>query len=416
MEYDSTRLRSISPSVQLGAQAGGLVISQTNRALPFLPVHPQANRNFLVQLSGGGTQSIKGDSLEIVKLRWQVQGSYGDSIALWLDGTSGRAFLTTINAADIVTPNLRLNDGAVLVRDLTPPAPFDLVAPPDGAWEKNRRPVLQWSASSDAQTGLARYQLLINTAVNQPQIAPTLTSIQPASDLNDGVHRWQVVAVDHGNNYQPSNQTRELRIDATPPASVITFPATGGKVTSANVTITGTATDGAGIGVDKVEVSTDGGLSWQPAANSGVDFSTWSYVWSGLTNGNFMLKSRAADKLGNTETPGAGVTVVVDRTAVASKKLAVPLEFALGQNYPNPFNPETFIEFALPQSSHVTIRIFNLVGEEIRKLVDETLAPGYHQVTWDGKDGAGHLMPTGVYLYKMQAANFVAVKKSVMVR
>jgi hypothetical protein len=330
VEYDSARLRSISPSVQLGAQAGALVISQTNRALPFPPLNPQANRNFLVQLSGGGTQFVKGDSLEILKLRWQVQASYGDSIALGFDGTPGRTFLTTFYATDIVAPTLRLNAGAVLVRDLTPPV------------------------------------------------------------------------------------------------SAITFPTTGGKITSANVAIAGTATDAGGLGVGKVEVSTDGGSIWHPATNTGVDFSTWSYAWSNLANGSFTLKSRAIDKPGNIETPGSGVTVVVDRTGVASGGINVPLAFALGQNYPNPFlrgakssfsgNPETAIAFALPKSTRVTIRIFDLVGKEIRALVDAAMAPGYHQALWDGKDGAGNLVPAGIYLYKMQAGEFVAVKKSVIVR
>ena len=64
----------------------------------------------------------------------------------------------------------------------------------------------------------------------------------------------------------------------------------------------------------------------------------------------------------------------------------------------------------------MTIRLFNLVGSEIRTLLDEFMAPGYHRTIWDSKDAAGQTVPSGVYLYKMQAGQFAAIKKSVLIR
>ena len=107
--------------VSEGTHLGNLAVSLVNGNLPFPPANSQANQHFLVQISGGGTQFISGDSLEIVKLRFWVTGAYGDSLKLWLDGTPGRSYLTTINLTDIRDEALILTNGMVLVQDLTAP-------------------------------------------------------------------------------------------------------------------------------------------------------------------------------------------------------------------------------------------------------------------------------------------------------
>ncbi len=94
----------------------------------------------------------------------------------------------------------------------------------------------------------------------------------------------------------------------------------------------------------------------------------------------------------------------------------VPVDFALAQNYPNPFNPETEIRFQLPQASHVVIKIYNTLGREISMIADGRYGAGYHQVRWNGKDGNGNSLASGVYLYKLQADNFSDVKKMILVR
>ena len=99
-----------------------------------------------------------------------------------------------------------------------------------------------------------------------------------------------------------------------------------------------------------------------------------------------------------------------------------PREFQLFQNYPNPFNPETEIRFALPQASHIVVKIFNLLGAEIRSLVDEQRETGYHRVRWDGKDNHGNAVSSGIYFYHLNAPStgsgraFSQVKKMSLVR
>jgi O-glycosyl hydrolase len=105
-----------------------------------------------------------------------------------------------------------------------------------------------------------------------------------------------------------------------------------------------------------------------------------------------------------------------DPTDVEDERPQVPEEFKLMQNYLNPFNPTTTIEFQLPQTSDVTIKIFNILGREVYTLTDRTFQSGRHSLLWNGLDNAGQQVSTGMYLYRIQAGNFVDVKKAVLIR
>jgi hypothetical protein len=85
--------------------------------------------------------------------------------------------------------------------------------------------------------------------------------------------------------------------------------------------------------------------------------------------------------------------------------------FKLQQNFPNPFNPTTTISFELPQTEFVALRIYNLLGEEISILVSKRLFAGKYQYEWDASD-----FTSGVYLYKLQAGDYVEVKKMVLMK
>ena len=90
---------------------------------------------------------------------------------------------------------------------------------------------------------------------------------------------------------------------------------------------------------------------------------------------------------------------------LAGNKLTpVPESFGLSQNYPNPFNPETVIEYQLPQASHVSLKIYDLMGREVRTLVNEEMPAGYHRAQWDGRDDNAQKLNSGVYLYRIQVA------------
>jgi subtilisin family serine protease len=90
---------------------------------------------------------------------------------------------------------------------------------------------------------------------------------------------------------------------------------------------------------------------------------------------------------------------------------AVPTAFALHKAYPNPFNPETTIEYDLPVEARVTIKIYDVVGREVRTLVDELKPAGYHQIVWDARNGQGHAVASGVYLYRLQTKGFARTER-----
>jgi hypothetical protein len=92
-------------------------------------------------------------------------------------------------------------------------------------------------------------------------------------------------------------------------------------------------------------------------------------------------------------------------------------EYHLEQNFPNPFNPTTRIEFALPQSARVSLAIYNAIGQEVARLLNnEDRVAGDHTLTWDGRDAAGTVVPTGVYFYRLQTPNMQITKKMILVK
>jgi len=103
---------------------------------------------------------------------------------------------------------------------------------------------------------------------------------------------------------------------------------------------------------------------------------------------------------------------------VAEKDLPeiLPKEFALYQNHPNPFNPTTTIRYALPKSERMSLRIFSLLGQGIRTLVDEQKAAGDYEAVWDGRDNNGRFVSSGVYVYRLEAGNFSDTKKLVLLQ
>ncbi|MBN2411624.1 T9SS type A sorting domain-containing protein [candidate division KSB1 bacterium] len=85
--------------------------------------------------------------------------------------------------------------------------------------------------------------------------------------------------------------------------------------------------------------------------------------------------------------------------------------FQLGQNYPNPFNPSTTIDFTVTKKELVKLSIFDILGHEVKTLVNQSFSPGIHSVTWDGRDEAGEIVASGVYFYRFEAGEFTDVKK-----
>ncbi len=105
-------------------------------------------------------------------------------------------------------------------------------------------------------------------------------------------------------------------------------------------------------------------------------------------------------------------------TDVAPKQSpkTLPTQYKLSQNYPNPFNPETTIQYSIPKKSDVTLEIFNLKGQKIKTLVSKTQQAGSYSIVWDSRTEQGTICPSGLYLYKITACEFIDVKKIMLVK
>lgn len=101
---------------------------------------------------------------------------------------------------------------------------------------------------------------------------------------------------------------------------------------------------------------------------------------------------------------------------IEQETAALPEGFELAQNVPNPFNPSTSIEFNLPATQNVTLRIFNINGQLVRTLVDEELTAGPHSVVWDATTDSGEKVSSGVYLYRLTAGDYVQTRKMSFVK
>ena len=103
---------------------------------------------------------------------------------------------------------------------------------------------------------------------------------------------------------------------------------------------------------------------------------------------------------------GGGTVGIQDQEIVE-----IPTEFLLSQNYPNPFNPTTTIKFSIPEASVVTLKIYNILGEEVKTLVDEYREIGNHTTQFDASS-----LSSGIYLYRMQTSSFVETKKMLLLK
>jgi|GEM_PF-435930 len=95
----------------------------------------------------------------------------------------------------------------------------------------------------------------------------------------------------------------------------------------------------------------------------------------------------------------------------------IPIEFALSQNYPNPFNPSTTIEYQLPKQSRVNLFVYNILGQEVIRLVNnqETQA-GYYEVKWNGRNNLNQQVGSGVYFFRLFSKDFVQTKKMLLLK
>lgn len=135
-------------------------------------------------------------------------------------------------------------------------------------------------------------------------------------------------------------------------------------------------------------------------------------------NQKYEYDVRAID--GNIDNPGAsGGVFKLEPTAVdGSEEIteAIPKVYNLYQNYPNPFNPTTTVKFDLPKDGFVKIFIYNVLGQRVRTLVNETMSAGVKRIVWDGRNDSGIMVTSGLYIYQINAGNYSNTRKMIFMK
>lgn len=233
------------------------------------------------------------------------------------------------------------------------------------------------------------------------------TSIQ-SNGLMNGYYRWRVASISIGANVTTWGPYWYL-VENPLPVQLASFTGTVVSGTTVRLDwVTVSETNNYGFDVQR---RPQGAVEWLTLGfvpGNGTTLQRHDYVFTDntATSGAWQYRLVQIDLDGRrNEIEPIGV-VVSGPTSVVEQ---VPLVFALEQNYPNPFNPSTTIQFTVIDNSSVTLKVYNLLGQEIATLVNEHLAAGTHTRTFDATG-----LASGVYLYRLQSGGNTATIRAVL--
>jgi len=160
------------------------------------------------------------------------------------------------------------------------------------------------------------------------------------------------------------------------------------------------------ISLEEKENMDDGGGG--PIPNQGVPVQS-PFDFSYSTSLQSATASSTGEQLGSLT--WFGITVGVERDPNE-----IPTNFELSNNYPNPFNPTTTIKYAIPAAANVKLVVYNMLGEVVKTLVNQSQVTGSYSVTWDGTTNFGTQVASGIYIYRLTAGEFVSNKKMILMK
>ncbi len=212
-------------------------------------------------------------------------------------------------------------------------------------------------------------------------------------------------------------------IDNTPPSVSVIFP-NGGETFQVGDTclISWTASDDVGVCHVDIYYSNNGGFSWNTISVSEVNDSEYEWVVPNTASEFCLVKIEAFDAgLNMSFDISDSLFTIYDPTGVVegARAGAVPREFVLFQNEPNPFHATTTVKIMAPDYGSINLSIYDCSGRLVNELARET-GPGVARLVWDGRDSSGHLVPTGMYFYRLRAetsnGTYVATRKMAVLR
>ncbi len=139
-----------------------------------------------------------------------------------------------------------------------------------------------------------------------------------------------------------------------------------------------------------------------------IPFGTYEIIGQKIGIDNAISEIITIDPINNQI---SGIIINFNVTGVEDEEIIIPEEIILYPNYPNPFNNSTVIRYSIPQEGLVTLKIFNVIGEEVARLVNETKQTGHYEVSFNATG-----LPSGIYFYRLRAGEFIETKKMILLK
>ena len=151
-----------------------------------------------------------------------------------------------------------------------------------------------------------------------------------------------------------------------------------------------------------VESSAEPGESYYKSGTAWLDLYDYTFKDSDWNHtANFCIK---------------GLTIKASPSDTHFNDNRIPDSYSLAQNYPNPFNSTTTIYYTVPTAAEVKIKVYNLIGEEIKTLLNQEQSAGKNSIDWDGTNQSGRAVSSGVYFYRLEAGDKIITKKMTFLR
>ena len=241
---------------------------------------------------------------------------------------------------------------------------------------------------------------LVNSAeVNGTPVQLTYGIFSTDVSLSEGANSINLIAFDTDTNIVGTYSVR-VTLDSTPPVIILTEPTDNFETPDESITIKGTVDDPSILYVNVNEI---------PICVIEGKFTTNILLKPGINT----ISVKASDEAGNS---GSDQITVVRKEPTTVEELQIPQVFALHQNFPNPFNASTTVLYQLPESVHIRLTIYNILGQKVITLVDDVQPAGYYIKTWDGRDQSGMDVSGGIYLYCLTGSNRFITKKMLLLR
>jgi hypothetical protein len=289
---------------------------------------------------------------------------------------------------------------------LAPPTPL---APADSTKNVSINPMLSWKKMPRA----IKYSLMVSLTPNFSNVVLTDTAVvDTAKRIGPLEYKttyfWRVCAKNNGGTGDWSSVWSFTTIVGVPSAPTLASPSNGATGISTSTLLSWNASSGAvsyRLQIDSVPLFSPAKLDTGGITGTSL---TVRRLWSRMT---YFWRVNATNPGGTSVWSDTWYFTTMVVSSVQQIGELIPSEYSLIRNYPNPFNPSTNIEFSLPHSGCVTLKVYNTLGEQVAELLSENRDAGKYRVQWNASN-----LPSGVYFYRLQAGEFMQTNKLLLLK